>query len=490
MDNINLKPSIKLETHNLKWLVPIFFISIFIGLIQYKNLTIFAGILAIIIFYIIFSLILKFGTYYQINEKEITINNNLFRTYKRIYKIKNISSITLKQSQVEKNLDLGTIEFEIFGENEKSKSNNTLLNLLEFKLINIENSDKNFNKILEILNIKEKKLIFHTNPAKPLIFIKTLKYFIYIIALLTIALYLKNILLIYFNKNTTIYLLSGLLTLVPIFTIILLKKIFYLFQSKFIDYNINSNHIEIYSNSAFSKEQTIIPINKIIAINTNKNLFLNKLFKIGKINISTGCNYEANLEHINNSNEFFKILSNLIEESSNNRNFRPLMKEKEYTSKSEKKEMNFINISLILIGIIILISSIYLNINFLNKNDELINIIKINIPSFLIIFSIININFNIWNKTGFTITENKITLKKGIVNEKTYEILIKNIKEIQTNEKILFSRLFNSGNISLIPNNNRIINKLKLKSVPEYEGTHKLIKTLFIKKEKEEENSN
>lgn len=149
MENINLKPSLELELHNLKWLIPIFILLTFIALIQYKFLIIFAGITLIIIIYIILSLILKFGTYYQINNKEIIINNNLFRTYKRIYKINDISNIKLKQSQLEKSLELGTIQFNIFGEKEKSKSNNIFLNSLEFKLSNIEKPEKILIKFLK-----------------------------------------------------------------------------------------------------------------------------------------------------------------------------------------------------------------------------------------------------------------------------------------------------------------------------------------------------
>lgn len=374
-----------------------------------------------------------FLTYYITRDNELVIEYAFLSKSTKVYRIDQLTSITLYQNWIDKKLGLGTISFDVFGKRMVSANNQQNQMQIKPEFSTIKEYEKIFDFLNKKLNTTKEKAIYTTKPkTSPTKTIATFLCGIFGIgAIISLAI------------NIGLFLVFSALFAIFFFTFFVsIKKI------KKTTYSITNNYVTLYHDYFFSKSTTRVPISKITNTKTSKNAISYSLFKVGKSLIYTG----GMVDPVFTSLEDYQTFGRYISELSKGKKIQTQKTTASKTSQ-HKKEIKEEDPVLIcktspvffikqLISTTLFFAIISLMIYFFVNLMWTIAVIGF----FLFI---ILIQFLYWKSLKYEFYTYKVIKYSGIITTISAELHYKNLKYISLRRSMIFDRIAKVGTIYL-----------------------------------------
>lgn len=494
MEQIDFKPNLKIEKFFLIIEVLIAILIIIIAGIYGGNVLfasifflIFLGAVAIVTLAIA---IPKTFTKYSItNDNKIIVDYKFITSSKKIYRLDQVTSISLSQGLLGKIFGLANINFGIFGGTSfnpnSTKQGQSYQSLLP-KFQTIKDYKKIFNILAQNISLDlNSKIIYEDEPStKPSVFGFSI-FFIFefiSITLLIVGLMNTN------TKEKFIMLITGTIG-VAIFFIPTITSFFHLLKVKSTKYTIRQDRIVYEDDYMLSATKIIVPNTKITNSQINKNLITYGLFKVGSVKLFTGGSKDpkfASLEDFEGfANVLSKIYSNINNQNqeTNNIDYSTNIHTKEESAFKTKPSASFFVTFWFYSTIILLIPTAALLVakNFIIIEKIIYYAILTGIG--ILYISLLLLRFILWKNTTYDFSHYKLISKSGILNITTKEIHFNNIKHIELHRKLLFDRAFGQGTIYIFTPGTASTDA-KLSSIKEYKDVYEELKEVLGRQKK------
>jgi uncharacterized membrane protein YdbT with pleckstrin-like domain len=514
MEEIKIKPSIKVEQLLLLIGVLITLLALIILLILGMfEIFMGAGYMIFIFFLsVITSMITKSFTRYTISENEIEDYYQFISKTSKVYRMDQITNLSLNQSFLQKLTRLGSIEFGIFGNNQLYQ--NSKQNGISMQKIN---SIKNYEEIFELLSKKlhlvSTEQIHLDRPSQ-----KPVNFWIITFGISSLILLIILITTIYLSSKAypsgELYMFSTIISLVLLFitTLGFISSIFSKLKIRTENYQIFNKIVQTSYNYILGQNITRIALNKITNTQINKNLISYGLFKVGSVSIFTGGNNDPKLNALEDFETFGQILSKEYKSQNNefnNNNTTQNQTQNNTTNNQTQSTKSDFNINITkenynnqvktpnpsisndneMPGFTTKPSSSFM-ITYISWSTIFtlpFMIIPLFFPSFRfisIIFIVIYI-FNIimrlilYKNTSYEFYDHKLIDRSGVINITTKEIYFKNVKHLELTKPLFFDRILNQGTIHIFTAGSGTLDN-KLNSIKEYKEVYKELKERLL----------
>jgi uncharacterized membrane protein YdbT with pleckstrin-like domain len=506
MEEIKTKPSTKVE--QLLLFIGVLITLLVLGISIVINMfEIFMGLgytIVIYFTYVISTMVRKSFTIYTISQNEIEDYYQFISKKSKIYRVDQITSLSLNQSFLQKLVGLGSLNFGVFGENQLSE-NEVFDKTVTKKINSLENYQEIFELLSKRLHLVSNKQIHLDKPSqKPVNFwIGTfgISLLILLIILLTTIYYAYQT-----EPNGELYVVSTIIIsiiLLILTTIGFILSIFSKLKIRTENYQIFNKIVQTSYNYILGKNITRIALNKITNTQINKNLISYGLFKVGSVNIFTGGSNDLKLNALEDFETFGQILSKEYKSQNNKLNtnhtthnqtqstksdFNINITKENYNNQVNTKNKSISNddeiagfttkpgssfmITYIFWSTIFTLPFIIIPLFF--PGFKFISIIFIVIYIFNIIIRLI-----LYKNTSYKFYEHKLIDKSGVINITTKEIYFKNVKHLELTKPLFFDRILNQGTIHIFTAGSGTSDN-KLNSVKGYKEVYKKLKERLI----------
>lgn len=455
MVETKFKPSLKIEKT-----------FIVIGLVLLITIILFP-IGMILIFTSLASMINKhFTTYIINNQNEVLDNYDFISKSSRVYRIDQITSLTLSQSFLEKIFNLGSIQFGIFGKSGiyagKQNIKNPQSTQIGEKLLSLENYKNKFSQFSQLISLNPEESVYIDKPSrKPIKFWMAIWFSSFIISFL-------GLLLFSFEIGFIFFIISVISIIFFIFAFIINLK---LISTK---YSISKNYIKYEYDYFLGSRLDLVPFKKITNSEINKNLISYSLFKIGYLKIFTGGSNDPLFDSLENFETFNNHLDNLLQISKGNIQNKQELNNTNNETIQNKQELNNNNNKKVLfetrpgVGFFMTYSHLLFFIFCL------LTLVLIPIYIIYLIFKLI-----LWRNTKYIFYNDRVVDISGVINITQKEIYFRNIKHIKLERKFLFEKLFDQGTIYIYtPGTGRVDNKIN--SIKNYKEVYDDFKEVIL----------
>jgi uncharacterized membrane protein YdbT with pleckstrin-like domain len=448
MVEIKFKPSLKVEKTVL-----------IIGIILLVTI-ILSPIGFLFIFGSVVSMINKyFRTYTINNQNEIQDHYQFINESSQVYRIDQITSLTLSQNLFEKIFDLGSIQFGIFGKNNlyagTQDGNNTQAAYLRQKLSTLKEYKEIFSQLNQLIGLKHEKSIYEDKPST-----KPIQFWMFI----WLSLFLLSIIALFFLPlEISIFLYPASFFLFAFFII----AFFINLRIRSTKYSITNNYIKYEFNYILGSKLEVVPLKKITNHEINKNIIAYSLFKVGNLKIFTGGSNDPLFDSLEEFEKFNNYLDNLLQEAKGNiKKSSNLNVKNKSNDIQNKKEVLFetkpgIGFFITFGHLLFLIFSV-------------LTLVLIPVYLIYVIFK-----FLLWKNTKYKFYEDRVVDISGVINITQKEIYFKNIKHIKLEKKFLFEKLFNQGTIHIYTPGSGFVDN-KISSIKEYKEVYKDLKDVIL----------
>ena len=403
-----------------------------------------------------------FRTYTINNQNEIQDYFQFINKNSQVYRIDQITTLTLRQGLLEKIFKLGTISFGIFGKtilyaNPQGGANSAQAYLRQ-KLITLTEYKDIFSKLVDLTGIPgPQDPLYEDKPStKPIMFWMFIWLAFFILSFI-----------IAFTLPLPVNIIAFILSF--FFFIFFLTSYFIYLRTRSTKYTITKYYVKYEHDYFLSSKIEIMPLKKITNHKTNKNIISYALFKVGYLKIYTGGSIDPVLSSLEKYETFNDKLDNILRLAKGDSQSHSSLTHEQITDKintSAKKETLFETKPGI--GFVITLA------NVLFLLFSLITIIFIPIYLIYLIYKII-----LWKNTKYLFYEDKIVDISGVLNITQKEIYFKNIKHIKLQRKFLFEKLFNQGTIFIYTPGTGVVDN-KIDSIKEFEEVYKDFREVIL----------
>lgn len=450
MEEIKFKPSLKIEKTFL-----------IIGIILIITI-ILSPIGLFMILGSVVSMIGKYFRTYTINGKnEVQDHYEFISKSSQVYRIDQITSLTLSQGLFEKIFHLGSIQFGIFGKDNfyaaNSGKNNIQATYMNQRLLTLKNYNNIFSQLNQLIGLNPENSIYEDKPST-----KPIKFWMFI----WLSLFLLSIMasfLLPLGISIFLYIISFF------FFSFFIIAFFINLRVRSTKYSITNNYIRYEFNYILGSKLSVVPLKKITNHQINKNIISFSLFKIGYLKIFTGGSNDPLFDSLEKFEEFNNYLDNLLQVVNNNIQKTSNLNINTNSNKTQiqdKKEVLFetkpgIGYFITLGNLIFLIFSI---------------LTLVLIPVYLIYLLF---KFLLWKNIKYKFYEDKMINISGVINITQKEVYFKNIKNIKLERKFLFEKLFNQGTIYIYTAGTGFVDT-KINSIKDYKQVYNDFKDVIL----------
>lgn len=476
MGEIKFKPSIKPDLFVFGLILGVILFAVFIlAIANPAFLAGFLGVLVYILFFggaLIFAIIGKLFTTYTItDDNEIIINYKFLSTATKLYRVDQITSVTLKQGFFNKMLGYGTVKFGIFGKTsmQTSAQNNQKINLSAV-FSDIKDYGNAFEKITQQLGIDIKNEIYSQKP-------KTAPS---VLSIIISSLFLMSglILVGLFTYNMIILLVGAFLSIIGFFSLI--GSVFTYFRIRKTNYKFMEKSFLVSHNYFFSRMREVVPYKRITNVQSSRNIFSYALFRILKYNIYTGGDRDPILSAVPDDKLLGNLFSYVVESDSNiitNKTVKSIEKNISNPEIILKPGKSFFIGSIVrnvFLFLIFLIVGLIVNNYFDNNLYLILIILGIILP---LVFSIFR--YIIWKNISYELYDEKIVRISGVLTMQRKEVFLRNIKYIGMDRPYLFQKVLGEGTIHIYTaGTGGVDNSLeRIKDAPKY---YKILKNALL----------
>jgi uncharacterized membrane protein YdbT with pleckstrin-like domain len=514
MEEIKTKPSTKVEQLLLFIGVLLTLLALGISIIinMFEIFMIMGYTIVIFFISIISSMVHKSFTTYTISENEIEDYYQFISKTSKIYRMDQITSLSLNQSFFQKLVGLGSLNFGIFG-NSQLYQKSGQGGIVAQKINSLENYQEIFDLLSKRLHLVSNKQIHLDKPSQT-----PINFWILTFGLSSLILLIVLITSIYYAYQTypngELYIFSSIISLILLFiTVIgLISSIFSKLKIRTENYQIFNKIVQTSYNYILGQNITRIALNKITNTQINKNLISYGLFKVGSVSIFTGGSNDPKLNALEDFETFGQILSKEYKSQNNELSTnhtthnQTQSKTRNNQTQSTKSDFN-INITKDNYN-----NQVKTSNKSITNDDEIAGfttkpgssfmityifwstiftlpfiIIPLFFPGFKfisIIFIVIYI-FNIimrlilYKNTSYEFYDHKLIDRSGVINITTKEIYFKNVKHLELTKPLFFDRILNQGTIHIFTAGSGTLDN-KLNSIKEYKEVYKELKERLL----------
>lgn len=445
MEEINFKPSIKPD-------IIIFAFIAFISLVIILIISIIfpAFLVALVPYFFIFGtsffgvlygIVVKYFTTYTITDNnEIIISYSFLGTKTKLYRVDQITSVTLYQSLIGKIFGLSTIKFGIFGKSSMmaQQPGQQQQMVLQAVFSSIKNADYVFEKMTSLLGVELKDQVYKTKPkASPVI----LSMFVFVILSIVTSV-VAALLYSYGIPDMRFVWLIVAGTFIFFFLFGILVNIFSFFRLRRTDFSLMKKSLLVEHNYFFSRMREFVPYNKITNVESYRNVISYALFNIIKVRVFTGGDRDPIMHNVGKDKSFMNILSYVVKSDKNVLTKELISRFDNYIEKPQlvlkpgKAYFFGFTLFMIILSIILLVLG--------GLFSSLFIIIGLPVVLLFILLRVL-----IWKNISYEFYDDKIITSKGVISIERKEIFIRNIKYAALTKPIFFQNMFGEGTIMI-----------------------------------------